>query len=48
MADAECNSQLVDCHNRRVTTPLLQSADVLLAEPRELGQSFLREASFLT
>jgi len=47
VADTEGGCQLVDADNLRVTTALLEAADVLLAESRALCQLLLREALIL-
>jgi hypothetical protein len=44
MADAQSPRQLVQCDDRRIPSALLQSTDVLLAEPRNLREPFLRQA----
>lgn len=41
---AQCNRQLVHSNYRRISAPLLNSANVLLAKTRNLRKFLLREA----
>lgn len=43
MAHAQSSGQLVKSDNRRIAPTLFQTADVLLAEPRNFGELFLRQ-----
>ena len=44
MTDPKYRRQLIERHDRRVPTALLQAADVLLAEAGDLGELLLGQA----
>lgn len=48
MAYAQRSSEFVKCDNRRIASPTLQAAKVLLAESRTYLHLFLCQALFLT
>lgn len=43
MANAECDSQLINGHNRCITPPFFEAANVLLAEVRFMGSGLKNE-----
>lgn len=43
VADAEGQCQFIDRYDRRISSAFLQAADVLLAEPGNLGKLLLRQ-----
>jgi hypothetical protein len=47
VTDAEGRRELVETYDCRVAAALLQAADVLLTEPREVRQLLLCQAFFL-
>jgi len=48
VTDAKGKCQLVKSNDRWISVALFKAADVLLGEPRDLGELLLRQAPFLS